>query len=336
MSTTPSQQRMPAEFEPHERTLMSWPTRRSIWHPDVAAAEDVYAEIAAAIARFEPVTMFVPPQAAERAAARCGPGIDVVEVPLDDSWVRDNGPIYVFDADGLLALDFRFNAWGQKFHPWDDDDALPKRWTELAGHRRREVDMVLEGGSISTDGAGTLVTTAQCLLHPNRNPTMKEEMIDATLRRELGGDTIWLPHGLALDDHTDGHVDNVAAFISPGRLLLQMCSDRAEPDHARLVGNRDVARRCVDACRRPIEVVEVPVLPFTVVGGERRAVPYLNLYIVNGGVIVPTYGHPADDEMLSLIGECFPERVVVPVPGAVLAGGGGGPHCITQQVPATR
>ena len=335
MNTITLRQRMPAEFEPHERTLMSWPSRASIWRPDIAAAEEVYAEIASAIARFEPVTMFAPPHAVERAANRCGSGIDVVEMPLDDSWVRDNGPTYVVDGDGLLALDFRFNAWGEKFPPWADDDALPARWTELVGHRRREVAMVLEGGAINSDGAGTLVTTAQCLLHPSRNPTMKQEDIDAALRRELGVDTIWLPYGLALDDHTDGHVDNVAAFFAPGRLLMQACSDRSEPDHDRLAANREVVRHCTDARRQPIEVVEIPVLPFTEVGGERRAVPYLNFYVVNGGVIVPTCGHAADDEMLSLIGSCFPERLVVPVPGAVLAGGGGGPHCITQQVPAT-
>ena len=326
---------MPGEFEPHERTLMSWPCRRSIWDPHLDEAEAVYAEIASAIAGFEPVTMFAPPALADRAAARCGPGVEIVEMPLDDSWVRDNGPTYVTDDDGLVALDFRFNAWGEKFPPWDDDDALPRRWAERTGQRRRMVDLVLEGGSINTDGDGTLVTTAQCLLHPSRNPSMTRAEIDAVLCRELGVETVlWLPNGLALDVHTDGHVDNVAAFIAPGRLLLQSCSDPDEPDHERMAANRALAAAAVDGRGRPLELVEVPVLPFTDVYGERLVVPYLNLYIVNGGVIVPTCGHAADADMLALIGDCFPGRTVVPVPAAILAYGGGGPHCITQQIPA--
>ncbi|MGD9702756.1 MAG: agmatine/peptidylarginine deiminase [Acidimicrobiia bacterium] len=327
--------RMPGEFEPHERTLMSWPCRTSLWGPHLDEAEAVYAEIASTIAGFEPVTMFAPAQLAERAAARCGPGVDVVEMPLDDSWLRDNGPTYVHDAEGLLALDFRFNAWGEKFPPWNDDDAFPRRWTERTGQRRREVDLVLEGGSINTDGDGTLVTTAQCLLHPNRNPSMTRTAIDEALRRELGVETVlWLPNGLALDDHTDGHVDNVAAFIEPGRLLLQGCSDPAEEDHERMAANRAVAASATDGRGRRLEIVDVPVLPFTEFHGEHLVVPYLNLYIVNGGVIVPTCGHPADADVLALIGDCFPGRTVVPVPAAVVAYGGGGPHCITQQVPA--
>jgi agmatine deiminase len=194
----------------------------------------------------------------------------------------------------------------------------------------------MEGGSLTVDGAGTLVTTEQCLMHPNRNPRMTRTEIAWVLGDELGVSTIvWLPFGLALDDDTDGHVDNVAAFAAPGRLVVQGCSDPAEDDWMRCNVNVRCARGASDAAGRAIEVVEVPVLPFAEIGGERVAVPYLNFYVVNGAVIVPVCGHDADDDMLALIAEQFPGRETIGVDvGAVLAYGGGGIHCITQQVPA--
>ena len=159
-----------------------------------------------------------------RREKHCGGAVEVVELPIDDSWFRDSGPIYVVSPDGSrrVALDWVFNGWGEKFAPWEADDAVARRWAEHAGHEWRSVPMVLEGGSITVDGEGTLVTTEQCLLHPNRNPDLSRADIEATLCAELGVTTIvWLPHGLALDDDTDGHVDNVAAFARPGVLVVQ-------------------------------------------------------------------------------------------------------------------
>ncbi len=171
MTSAPLPLRMPAETDPHERTLMAWPCRTELWGPQLAAARADYATVADAIARFEPVTMIASPADAEGAAAACGSGVTVLELPLDDSWVRDNGPIVTFDADGgRVALDFSFNAWGEKFLPYDDDALLVARWAAATGMTRRPVPLVLEGGSIAVDGAGTLVTTEQCLLHLNRNP----------------------------------------------------------------------------------------------------------------------------------------------------------------------
>ena len=196
--------------------------------------------------------------------------------------------------------------------------------------------MVARLGYIGVDGAGTLVTTQQCLLHPNRNPSHSRVEIEDQMRSALGVETIvWLPWGLSLDDDTDGHVDNVAAFAEPGRLLMQACDDPSEADHERLRINARWAKGAVDADGRPIAVVEVPVLPFVDVDAERICVPYLNLYVCNGAVIVPVTGHHADTEMLALIGSEFPGRTVLPVPGLTLAIGGGGPHCITQQVPVS-
>lgn len=289
-----------------------------------------------AIARFEPVTMLVAPERAEHAASLLGGDVEVVELPLDDSWFRDTGPIYVFENGQRVATDWAFNAWGGKFRPYDDDAAAAGRFARSRGDQTRVVDMVLEGGSITADGEGTIATTLQCLLHPNRNPTLSQRDITERLERELGATAVlWLPHGLALDDDTDGHVDNVAAFAAPGRLVVQGCDDRTEDDWLRLDVNRRVAAGAHDAGGRPIEVVEVPVLPFADFGGQRVVVPYLNFYVGNGFVVVPVCAHEADHDMLQLIGEQYPGREVIGLDvGAVLAYGGGGVHCITQQIPA--
>ncbi len=333
--------RLPAEWEPHERTAMCWPARDDMWGALFADAEVAHAEVANAIARFEPVTMLAPPRTFERAASMCGPGVDVVEQPIDDSWFRDSGPIYVFDEAGdRVATDWRFNSWGDKFLPYDDDAAAAHRFVERRGDPVRSIDMVFEGGSITGDGDGTLVTTTQCLMHPNRNPTMTQVQIEATLRAELGAEcTIWLPHGLALDDDTDGHVDNIAAFAAPGRLVLQGCDDPDEDDWLRLEVDRRVALGTIDARGRALDVVTVPVLPFEEIdrgeGVERVVVPYLNYYLGNGFVLIPTCGHAADAEMVALIADQYPGREAVTLDvGAILAAGGGGIHCITQQLPA--
>lgn len=335
--------RLPAEWETHAGTAMCWPARANMWGELFTDAEAAHADVANAIARFEPVTMLAPARSVERAAAQCGPGVEVVELSIDDSWFRDSGPIYVVDDDGAtVAIDWGFNAWGSKFLPYDDDAAAARRFAERRGDPVRSIDMVFEGGSITGDGDGTLVTTTQCLMHPNRNPTMTMVEIEATLRAELGADrTIWLPHGLALDDDTDGHVDNIAAFAAPGRLVLQGCDDRDEDDWLRLDVDRRVAQGALDACGRAIDVVTVPVLPFAEIdrgtGVERVVVPYLNYYLGNGFVLVPTSGHPADADMVALIAEQYPGREPVALDvGVVLAAGGGGIHCITQQLPARR
>jgi agmatine deiminase len=326
--------RMPAETEPHEGTLMCWPARRELWGDLWDQAEEVYAEVASAIAGFEPVMMVARPEQAERAALRCGEGVEVVALPLDDSWARDVGPTYVLDDEGLLAVDWTFDGWGEAYQPHADDDRLAARWCERRGERRVRSDLVLEGGSIAVDGEGTLLTTEQCLLHPNRNPDRTRREIEAELQAHLGvEEVVWVPWGLVDDEDTDGHVDNVAFFSRPGVVVLQGCDDVGEADHDRL----EVDRRCLeghlDATGRALEVVVVPVLPFVEVGGARRPVPYLNAYACNGALIVPVTGHPADDEVLALLAEQVPGRTVVPVPGDVLAHGGGGPHCITQQIP---
>ncbi len=197
---------------------MCWPTRREIWGAQLRQAELDYAEIARAIAAFEPVTMIATARDAEAAADLCGDTVEVVELPIDDSWARDSGPLHVIGADGTRTIvGVAFNAWGGKFHPFADDAALARRWAQRTGTPVVDEPMVLEGGAITTDGRGTLVTTQQCLLHPNRNPHLTRTQIEHTLEQRLGATVVhWLPYGHSLDDDTDGHVDNVAAYLRPG------------------------------------------------------------------------------------------------------------------------
>ncbi len=328
---------MPGEFAPHERTVLCFPCRDEIYAGSLLAdAQTAHAEVARTIARFEPVTMIAKPGAGEHAAELCGGSVDVVELPIDDSWFRDTGPIYVLDGQRRVALDWTFNSWGEKFAPWADDAAIATRFAEHEGHETTHVDMVFEGGSITVDGAGTVATTVQCLMNPNRNPGMTQREIEVQLREHLGVSVVlWLPYGLALDDDTDGHVDNVAAFARPGVMLVQGCDDRDEADWLRMDVNRRVATGAIDGRGEPIEVVEVPVLPFIEHDGRRAAVPYLNYYVANGVVVVPVCGHAADDDMVAIIAEHHPGRETIPLDvGRILAIGGGGIHCITQQIPA--
>ena len=330
--------RMPAEFSAHERTVLCWPTRGSVYGDLMSQAEDAHAQVARAIVQYEPVSMIVNPgPSATRAAELCGGQVDIVELPINDSWFRDSGPIYVTDGAGArTATAWDFNGWGTKFSPFDLDDQVATRWAEHVGHTSRRVPMVFEGGSLTVDGEGTLVTTTQCLMHPNRNPDLTKFEIETRICAELGVSTVvWLPYGLADDDDTDGHVDNVAVFARPGLLVMQGCDDPAEADWLRLNVNARWARGSHDAAGRLLQVVEIPVLPFVEIGGFRCAVPYGNYYVGNGFVLVPTANHPADADMLAIIGEQYPGRDVIGLDvGPILAYGGGGIHCITQQVPA--
>jgi agmatine deiminase len=341
VATTPRAQGlgMPAEWTTHERTLMAWPVRIELWGEALLRAKREYAAVARAVAAFEPVLMVAPEGGGADVRRRCGRAVEVVELPLDDSWLRDSGPIFVLGAGGRRAgVDFRFNGWGHKFEPYDRDDALSRRLLEHMGVERFESRVVLEGGSITVDGEGTLIATEQCLMHPSRNPELGRREIEGELGEFLGIDkVVWIPHGLVHDYDTDGHVDNVATFVRPGTVLLQTESDPASPDYERLQENLERLCSATDARGRSLEVIELDVLPTTEVRGQPGCVPYLNLYAVNGAVIVPVCGDDPDrdDEVLGRIGSIFDGREPVPVPGRTLAEGGGGVHCITQQVPVS-
>lgn len=332
--------RMPAEFAPHERCLIAWPTRsRAYWGEYYMLAQHSYAAVARAIARYEPVLVIARHGEGPEATSYCGTdGIEVVELPIDDSWIRDSGPIFVRRPDGATAVaDFAFNSWGERYLPYGDDARIGERLAEYLGVKRFATPMILEGGAITVDGEGTLITTESCLLHPSRNPHLSKDEIEQNLKDYLGIDkVIWLVSGLGLeeDPDTDGHVDGVAALIGPARVLLHMVRDPRHPDYENLQENR---RRLetTDALGRPLEVVEFDLRSAPVrIGGRDIVETYVNFYQANGAVIVPTGGNAPDLAALERLGAIFPDRDVVGVPSPVIAFGGGGVHCITQQVPA--
>ncbi|HXL95063.1 MAG TPA: agmatine deiminase family protein [Streptosporangiaceae bacterium] len=348
--------RMPAEWARHEACLMAWPTRVELWGKAFAEAKAEYAAVARAIARFEPVLMVARPGQGDEARqalavheeAAGQPDITVIELPIDDSWLRDSGPIFVQDPDGQdpdgqdpdgqgrAGVDFRFNSWGEKYLPYDKDNTVSELLLSHLGIARIPSEMILEGGAISVDGEGTLITTEQCLLHPNRNPGLTKDQIEAELKARLGvTKVIWLPYGGADDRDTDGHVDGVCVFIGPGRVLVQACDDPESADFELMAANISVLRKATDAQGRELEIIQVPQVAWATVAGELTSVGYVNFYLANGGVVVPIAGVPdVDEQALAIIRTAMPDREVVGVVAKVIAYGGGGVHCITQQVPA--
>jgi agmatine deiminase len=330
--TTPLQEgfSMPAEWSPHGATLMAWPLEADYWQGRAEEARGEWAGVARAVAAAEPVIMVCNPGDERSVRDHCGETIDVLPIPIDDSWMRDSGPIFVRnDAGEVAAVSFRFNAWGERFPSWANDDAMPAAVAAHLGVRLFEAPFVLEGGSILTDGEGTLLTTEMCLLSPNRNPDMTKEEIEQGLRDHLGVDTVvWLPYGMAGDVGpvaTDGHVDGVATYLSPGRIGLLVPDDTNDEDHDLGVANLVSLEGAVDARGRLIEVERL-------IGANGRNA-YANSYIANGIVVAPMTGAETDERGIEQLAKLFPDREVVGVPAATIAFGGGGPHCITQQVP---
>ena len=327
---------MPAEWARHERCLMAWPTRDSLWSGYADEAKREYAATANAIADFEPVTMVASPGQGDQVRALCTSGVDVVEIPIDDSWLRDSGPIIAFDGNGQrIGIDFGFNSWGERFKPFDKDAAVGSAILSHLEIPRVASAMILEGGSITVDGEGTLITTEQCLLNHNRNPSMSRESIEAELRSMLGVSTIiWLKWGHFEDGHTDGHVDGVCTYAAPGVVVAQTCEDPENPNYELMAENLAILRGARDAQGRALDIVELPHLPYFQLGAEELLTSYPNFYVANGAVIVPTSGGALDASALDILRGAFPDREVVGVVSKVIAYGGGGTHCITQQIPS--
>ena len=327
--------RMPAEFEPHAATWMAWPCREGIWGGELAAVKQDYARLARTIAGFEPLMMVAPPNLADEARRACGSAVSVITLPIDDSWTRDSGPTFlVNDRGDLLATAFTFNAWGNKYQPHDQDAQLARR---IAAHLQVPVaqsPMVLEGGSIFSDGEGTLLTTESCLLHPNRNPGMSKRETEAELKRMLGAHTvIWLP-GDPTEVETNGHIDGLMALAAPARALLEQIGDSADPRFGILRENRRALELAVDARGRRYDIATVEEAAITVSRGTRYCRSYVNFYVLNGAVIATAYGLDSDARVEAVLHRAYPDRRIVMLPIGSIAVGGGGFHCITQQQPA--
>ncbi|MEO0772231.1 MAG: agmatine deiminase family protein [Pseudomonadota bacterium] len=327
--------RMPAEWEDHARTWMMWPCRDVVW-PDMEATRRNYRDVAHAIRDFEPLTMVVRPEDMEGARNLLGSDIDLIDHPIDDSWARDAGPNFLKNAAGEVAGScFEFNAWGGKYDPYDGDNAVAEVICEAAGVKAFTSRLIAEGGGISVDGEGTVLTTESCFPNANRNSDWTRDQIEEELMEALGAEkVIWLP-GNVEETETDGHVDGVAVFASPGVVLIQSDED---PEHYwRHIHKANVAalEGQTDATGREIQLIKMPDAwkLQTGVEGEEFCDSYVNFYICNGGVIMPHYGIREDGLVAEMLQDAFPGRRVSQIPIPAIMGGGGGIHCITQQEP---
>jgi agmatine deiminase len=317
---------------------MAWPCREEIWGEGMDAAREAFADVARAIAEFEPVTMVCNPADVSEASLILGnrTSIDVMSIEIDDSWLRDSGPTFLIDRQSTLAgVAWRFNAWGEKVKPYANDAAVARRILDHLKVRRFDAPFVLEGGSIHVDGEGTLITTEQCLLNPNRNPSLSKAEIEQNLRDWLGVSTIvWLPEGLE-DDDTDGHVDNIACFAKPGVVIALSTEDKSDPNFDVLQTNLEILRSTKDAKGRALQVIELPQPARRERGGRRLALSYINFTFANGGIVMPGFNVAEDARAYRTLRDAFPDRQIIQVGSAGdIVAGGGGIHCITQQQPA--
>jgi agmatine deiminase len=335
---------MPAEWEPHAATWLTWPHNRNSWPDAFEPIPGIWVRLVAALAPGEHVHILVnDDQAAHEVrallhAATVAPErVTLHLVPSNDAWARDHGPTFLTRQAGdrieLAAVDWEYNAWGGKYPPWELDARVASRIAEIAGARIFKPGIVLEGGSIEVNGSGTVLTTESCLLHPNRNPHLDRKEIEAYLRAYLGvRHVLWLADGIVGDD-TDGHIDDLARFVDRTTVVTVIEEDPNDDNHAVLRDNHERLQAMTDQDGRPLRVVPLPMPRPQLHDGHRMPASYANFYIGNRVVVVPTFDDPADAAALQTLQALFPDRQVVGIYSRELVWGLGAFHCITQQQP---
>jgi len=340
--TAAGQRRMPAEWERHKRAWMAWPTRGYTLGATAAEAKEArvaWASVANAVAGYEPLSMLVTPDEMAEARRRLSGDVELIEADFDDAWYRDTGPTFVLDNGVLAGVDWVFNGWGQQdWAQWELDARAALVALEASGARRIASPMVNEGGAIHTDGLGTVLATRSVQLDPLRNPGWTAEQVAAELARTLGArQVIWFERGLHRDAQrfgTKGHVDILATFCAPGRVLFHDQRDGAHPDAAVSAELRAVLESSADAGGKPLELVPLPA-PATLRDAEGFVdYSYVNHFVVNGAVIACAFDDPHDQRAAGILADAYPGRVIVPVDARPIFARGGGIHCITQQEPA--
>jgi agmatine deiminase len=331
---------VPAEWAPHRAMWLGFPSHEELWENNLPQAQDEVAALARALAgpgreRVRLLTGSPEGEAAARRLLGDVAGIEIVPGRFGDIWLRDTGPIFVKGPAGDEARGFRFNGWGGKY-VLDHDDEVAEQIATASGVALVAQNYILEGGAVDHDGAGTVLTTGQCVLNPNRNPGWTDAAAEAAFAEALGArKVLWLGDGLA-NDHTDGHVDNLARFVAPGVVVCPVAFGRGDLN---VEAYDDAARRlagCTDAKGRRLQVVRIPS-PGWIEGDDGRAAPasHMNFIIANGAVIMPTYKQgQAADLALQALESVFPDRKVIGLPSMAILTGGGSFHCITQQEPA--
>lgn len=348
--------RMPAEFEPHRGCWMLWPERSDNWREQARPAQQAFARVAHAIAEFEPVRVGVSAASFDTARLALEPRVRLYRLPSDDAWMRDVGPTGLIGPRGeVRGVDWHFNAWGGLrgglYFPWDRDELVARRVLAIEGLDRYRAPIVCEGGAIHSDGQGTLLVTEECLLNPNRNPGLGRRQIEEILRAYTGARVIlWLGRGV-YGDETNGHIDNLACFLAPGRVALTWTDDRSDPQYAISRDALERLRTARDSAGRRLTVVKLPMPGPLYLGeieaagvqakagthprraGERLAASYVNFYLANGGAVVPLLDPRHDETVLAILRRELRARRIIGVPAREILLGGGNIHCITQQVP---
>lgn len=356
---------MPAEFAPHKGTVIIFPERPGSWGYGAEPAQRVFADIIREIAKDETAFVVVSDNTEGKAHAMLDvvKNIEILNIPSDDSWARDVAPTFVSDGRTVRGIDWQFNAWGGEYDGlyahWDKDNALASKFCGLAGYDCYDAQhFVLEGGSIHSDGEGTIMVTESCLLSKGRNPNLTKEQIEQELCRYLGGEKVlWLPRGI-YNDETNEHVDNVCAFIRPAEVVLAWTDNENDPQYPLSKASLDYLESVTDAKGRRIKVHKLPIpdVPVTITEhdlagytfeegederevGERLAASYVNFYFTNGAVLLPQFGgenKESDERTVRIMTELCPERRIVPIDAREIIIGGGNIHCITQQIPAVQ
>ncbi len=337
--------RLPAEWEPHAATWLSWPHNHDTWPDRFSAIPPVFCALVQAVCPDEQVNICVKDAEAGQQVRVLLIHADVdmsrvrlYEIPTNDAWARDHCPIFVTrQVAGQVELgltDWLFNTWGGKYPPWDLDNAVPWHIATQLGMPRFEPGLVLEGGSIDVNGCGTLLTTESCLLHPNRNPGLSRKDIEAALKSCLGVRKIlWLGEGIVGDD-TDGHVDDIVRFVNPTTVVCAVEEDSHDANYRALQDNMSRLQRLTDQDDQPLNVVRLPMPGPVIAADGRLPASYANFYIGNSVVLVPTYADAHDQRALAILQDCFPTRRVVGIPCTDLVLGLGAIHCVTMQQPA--
>lgn len=334
-----SEIRIPAEWEEQAAIWTCWPSAHDLWQEDIDGARtEVGAMIKALITPHNglknTVKLLVANDEAYQNATQLLPEeVEIFKIPFGDIWLRDTGPIFAKDKNGEIALCFGFNGWGGKYI-LEHDDEVNAKLVGAAKTRSKEIDFILEGGSIDGNGAGIFLTTKQCLLNKNRNPNLSQSDIETIMVNDLGAKQIlWLEDGL-LNDHTDGHIDNIARFIGENKIICQSPFGDDDP-------NKDVLDKIYNDLRamknldgQSFEIVRAPS-PGLITNQDDEIIPasHMNFIIGNGAVVMPHYGSKSTDEALRVLGECFPNHKIIGINAMSVLTGGGSFHCITQQQP---
>jgi agmatine deiminase len=349
LETNPSElgYRMPAEWQRHSATWLTWPKDPETWPDRVLQVEEIYLQMMAALAPHEVVNLLVDDAETEATVrARCffsgAENIHFHHVATVDSWIRDYGPNFLLSERGgsqLAYNDWIFNAWGNKYEELRQDNSIPARLESVLRVPRFEPGIVMEGGSIEVNGAGCVLTSEQCLLNPNRNPRLSKEEIEQYLKSYLGVEKVlWLGEGIVGDD-TDGHIDDIARFVAPNVIVCATEDDPEDANYELLQDNLRRLQTMTDVQGRPFEIVTLPMPG--VVGGtstdkrnlDRLPASYANFYIANEVVLAPVFGHANDARAVETLARLFTTRRVVPINCEPLVWGMGTIHCVSQQQP---